>query len=468
MRIGKLLAFGCFAAIGVGLMSCSKADVFDSNAANELKKEQLEKDYTSNFVKKYGAVEGKSWDFATMAPSYRIVGENSATRAFTRNGSYTTTKGSMIIEKEVSQWMFANMKAGKDNTKMGSPFYLKVPGNSFTIVPIFQGTASYYWELWMHVVGLDNDVKIWSKGEDLSYRESETSTEWKEAGTDNAGISKNAYEVKAPTYTYADLPEGKSMYFYLKVWNNYSDFKKNSLNYQPRLLSSLDHQMLALQGLDTPKEVPADNEVAIIGCEDAVGGDYDYEDLVFLMYGNPAPPIIQVKEVEKSVTKRYMMEDLGDADDFDFNDVVVDVTTTEKKKIVYKFDEYGSLVYEKEEDLGTTSQKAIVRAAGGTLDFTLKIGQTTWTKSTKFNSAEMLNTKAGEVSYNKVLDEFDVTGWDPKTNNVSVSVVGKGGDNGVQTVVFPKKCEAPMIIAVNETENWMYERTSVPTSWFTE
>ena len=38
MKTGKLLAFGCFAAIGVGLMSCSKADVFDSNAANELKK----------------------------------------------------------------------------------------------------------------------------------------------------------------------------------------------------------------------------------------------------------------------------------------------------------------------------------------------------------------------------------------------------------------------------------------------
>ena len=85
MRTGKLLAFGCFAAIGVGLMSCSKADVFDSNAANELKKEQQEKDYTSNFVKKYGAVEGKSWDLATLATSYTLESSN---RALTRDGVY--------------------------------------------------------------------------------------------------------------------------------------------------------------------------------------------------------------------------------------------------------------------------------------------------------------------------------------------------------------------------------------------
>ena len=167
MRTGKLLAFGCFAAIGVGLMSCSKADVFDSNAANELKKEQLEKDYTSNFVKKYGAVEGKSWDFATLATSYTLESSN---RALTRDGVYNAdaVEGEMLVNKATIDWMSTNMKAGANNVAKGKPFYLQVPNNSFTIVPIFQGTASYYWQLWMHVDGIDQDKQIWSKG-DIKY-----------------------------------------------------------------------------------------------------------------------------------------------------------------------------------------------------------------------------------------------------------------------------------------------------------
>ena len=204
MKTGKLLAFGCFAAIGVGLMSCSKADVFDSNAANELKKEQQEKDYTSNFVKKYGAVEGKSWDLATLATSYTLESSN---RALTRDGVYNAdaVEGKMLVEKETISWMSTNMKAGANNVQKGKPFYLQVPKNSFTIVPIFQGTASYYWQLWMHVDGITEDKLIWSKGEKITYRTSETSTSWASPGTSNAGMN-NAFEVKAPTYEFANLP----------------------------------------------------------------------------------------------------------------------------------------------------------------------------------------------------------------------------------------------------------------------
>ena len=72
MRTGKLFVIGCFAVIGVALMSCSKSDLYDSNAANQQKNEQQVKDYTSNFVEKYGSVEGKSWDLATLATSYTL------------------------------------------------------------------------------------------------------------------------------------------------------------------------------------------------------------------------------------------------------------------------------------------------------------------------------------------------------------------------------------------------------------
>ena len=459
MRIGKLLAFGCFAAIGVGLMSCSKADVFDSNAANELKKEQLEKDYTSNFVKKYGAVEGKSWDLATLATSYTLESSN---RALTRDGVYNAdaVEGEMLVDKATIDWMSTNMKAGANNVAKGKPFYLQVPNNSFTIVPIFQGTASYYWQLWMYVDGV-GDKLIWSKG-DIKYITSDGSTDWKSPGTGGTGMN-SAFQIKAPTYEFKNLPKNANMYFYLKVWNSYSDFQKNTIN--PRKLTSLNQMMLALINCQVPSNVPAGNEVSIIGCEDNVNGDFDYEDLVFMMYGNPAPPIKHVDEVIVGTPKRYMMEDLGEEHpDFDFNDVVVDVISGRAKvKREYEILENGGWNLIKETTIEDLPDIAVVRAAGGILDFTLKIGNTTWKKSAKFpNYQQMLNTgRDGEIDYDKELDTFKVEGWNPDNNNISVTVEGNPND-----ITFPETGKAPMIIAVDPTTNWMFERTPAPESWF--
>jgi hypothetical protein len=109
-------------------------------------------------------------------------------------------------------------------------------------------------------------------------------------------------------------------------------------------------------------------------------------------------------------------------------------------------------------------QKAIVRAMGGTLDFTLKIGDTEWTKGEKFAVTTMYNTKP-EIDYSAVLDEFTVEGWNPDENNVSVLVKDKkSGD--VLTIRFPKKGEAPMIVAVDPITIWMDEKVSIPTDWF--
>ena len=459
MKTGKLLAFGCFAAIGVGLMSCSKADVFDSNAANELKKEQLEKDYTSNFVKKYGAIEGKSWDLATLATSYTLESSN---RALTRDGVYNAdaVEGEMLVEKATIDWMSTNMKAGANNVAKGKPFYLQVPNNSFTIVPIFQGTASYYWQLWMYVDGV-GDKLIWSKG-DIKYITSDGSTDWKSPGTGGTGMN-SAFQIKAPTYEFKNLPKNANMYFYLNVWNSYSDFQKNTIN--PRKLTSLNQMMLALINCQVPSNVPADNEVSIIGCEDNVNGDFDYEDLVFMMYGNPAPPIKHVDEVIVGTPKRFMMEDLGEEKpDFDFNDVVVDVISGRAKwKREYEILENGGWNLINETKIEDLPDIAVVRAAGGILDFTLKIGNTTWTKSVKFpNYQQMLNTgRDGEINYDKELDSFEVVGWNPTKNNISVTVEGNPND-----ITFPKTSEAPMIIAVDPTTNWMFERTPAPEDWF--
>lgn len=459
MRTGKLFMIGSFAVLGAALTSCSKTDLFDSNAENEKQKDA----YASNFVKKYGEIDpNQSWDFTTQAPSYSL---ESSSRALTRDGDANVNadavEGEMLVEKATIDWMSTNMKAGSNNVQKGKPFYLQVPKNSFTIVPIFQGTASYYWQLWMHVDGIEQDKLIWSKGE-IQYITSQGSTDWKSPGTDNTGM-KNAYQIKAPTYEFKNLPENANMYFYLKVWNSYSDFQKNTIN--PRKLTSLNQMMLALINCPSPANVPADNEVSIIGCEDNANGDFDYEDLVFMMYGNPAPPIKHVDEVIKGTPKRYMMEDLGEEHpDFDFNDVVVDVISgREKWKIEYEILKNGGWNLIKETKIEDLPDIAVVRAAGGILDFTLTIGNTTWTKSAKFpNYQQMLNTgRDGEINYDKELDTFKVEGWNPDNNNISVTVEGNPND-----ITFPETGKAPMIIAVDPTTNWMFERTPVPESWF--
>ena len=458
--MNKSLVIGCFAVIGMGFMSCSK-DLYDSNAVNEKQNEKQKNDYATNFVKRYGEIDpNQTWDFATMAPisglpstSTRAAGDGGATSVSVIKQS----SGTMRIEKDVIDWMHEEFKAGANNSKKGSPFYLKTQEQTFTIVPFYQGIASYYWELWMNVGGVN--VQVWSKNQDLTYKTSENGTS--EAMTNN-GVPAEAIEVNAPTYTY-QATANQSLYFYLKIWKKGSKTTDNP----DVTTSSLDKKMLALEGALRPAGVPIDNKVTIIGCEDAT--DNDYEDLVFLIYGKPTPPITPVDETEITETKRYMMEDLGTTDDFDFNDIVVDVQNVYTQKIYLQPTANGGWEESRRDDPVYKGQRAIVRAAGGVYDFTLKIGNTTWTKSQNLSSGSMLNTGAGgsDIYWSGIQSElakFDVTGWIPKDNNVSVTVAGQ--DNNGILIEFPEAGKAPMMIAVDGDIHWMTERSGVPSNWF--
>lgn len=460
---------GGMAVLGAAFTSCSKEEnLFDSEAALE----QQKVEYEASFVKKYGAIDpNQTWDFSSMRATYSLPSTSNAARTRAGGHEYGNPvsvtggrNGEMTIEQTVIKEIRDSLTAGKNNSVKGSPFYMVTQETSFTIVPMFQGQAGYYWQLGVNIGG--NEQIIWSKG-DMKYRKSSTSNTW--LTPDDKGVPADAYEVKTPKFTFTATKDAQ-MYFFLKVWKNgtgrgFADYR----------LTSLDRMMLAMDCIDKPAGVPADNTAIIIGCEDnpdATGSDKDYEDLVFMMYGKPAPPVNHVDEVEVTEGKRYMMEDLGADYDFDFNDVVVDVTNTYKKKVYYHYNNRHALVFDREEEIaGTRKQEAIVRAAGGTLNFTLTIGTKTWTKSPKFTVTDMLNTGDNntEINFNGVLDRFtiDDNSWNPAENNISVTVQGRGADEGVKTITFPKKGSAPMIIAVDPSNNWMRERSSVPTDWFT-
>jgi hypothetical protein len=164
-------------------------------------------------------------------------------------------------------------------------------------------------------------------------------------------------------------------------------------------------------------------------------GNADYVDLIYM-----------VTKRSKTASKRYMVEEPGSTNDFDFNDIVFDVIQ----------DEDGS-------------QTAIIRAMGGTLDFTLTIGNTTWQKSVDGSAlGYVTNTMYNTTSpkWNSALAQFKVTGWNPNSNNISVTMVTKESKDAVMTIPFPKTGETPMIIAVKPFVDWQPERTPLPENWW--
>ena len=463
------------------LTACSSnTDLYDTNVINEGKQVSVKESYVENFAKKYPNVDlNQSWDFSTKQSDYRM-GSNNKVRTRANDGGITAGNW-YEVDNNTLAWMHEQLVEGQDNRSLGNPFYMTVPGNDFTIIPIYQGQAGAMWNL--HVVVDGVDYLVWEKSNseiqkgDIQIKDGD-SDEWHNLhgggqswetwnslyNTDGSdkwladGNQNLVTAVRSTPYTFHDFPVGAEMYFYLDVTVSGSgdwDGKYHEINNVGAHESSLKGQMLALQNVPRPANIAEDNEVMIIGCEDAdlKDSDWDCNDVVFLVYGKTVPKPIKIEEgdeIEEVKTVRYMIEDLGSTDDFDFNDIVVDVTEirtispTYTNGVVTAWNEKGK------------RQEAIVRHLGGTLPFVLKIGNKEYAAG---------GQDTFQTSPDLKLD--DVTGWTGLNgaHNVSIEVEQKNSE-GVFKVQFPKAGEAPMIIAVDPSQGWMTERQSVPADWF--
>lgn len=476
----------------VALTACSEKDLYDEGAYEQ----QQKATYAENFAKKYPNVSlNQSWDYSHKQSSYSLVNGN-VTKAVTRAGEGGFTKGDWYeVDNATLDWMQETLVEGEDNRSLGNPFYMTVPGNEFTIVPIYQGQAGAIWNL--HVVVDGVDYLVWEKINNamLGGTEEDPSNEpltgtiqikdldndewhnmhgqWYDWGyghwnslyntdgsdrwTPDWSAQNKVTAVRAIPYTFKNLPVGAEMYFYLEVTESGSGDWGGSwheMNNVGAHESSLKGQMLALQDVPMPNNIEAGNEVMIIGCEDSdlQDSDWDMNDLVLLVYGKTVPKPIKIEEgdeIEDVKTVRYMIEDLGATDDFDFNDIVVDVSEIRTISPVYT----NGVVTSWNEN--GVRQEATIRHLGGTLPFILKIGD------------KQLEEREGQMGANPN-EKFSVTGWKAEENNISVTVLQKDNE-GVQSVniPFPKAGEVPMIIAVDPSQTWMSERQSIPESWFT-
>ena len=102
---------------------------------------------------------------------------------------------------------------------------------------------------------------------------------------------------------------------------------------------------------------------------------------------------------------------------------------------------------------------------GGTLDFSIKVGDTEWwSKSDKYDVPTMYNTIDPDYNLMKEYARFDVKGWVPERNDVTVTVKG---NNGKFVLPFPKDGEIPYMVATNVGKAWSKERVNVNTlGWF--
>lgn len=393
-------------AVGIAMASCSKTDVFEQNQTNF--SEQQKAEYVSNFVAKYGQPDAnQSWDFAAAAP----------------NASRTRAGETMVCDPANNPSLFywhvmddlhnpithsiENMIKSA-TVKTWNPFikvelYPSAVHTTGTALK-FALSVCYNDEVSNIVTGFKANDKSWGYNLDFlgDYLTASVYSVGRNVDTRSLTTAENVYWA-AYSYNY----EWKWRTFISGEW-----VEKGLKSFE----------------LKTYKEITVNGHT--YWCFDCTG-DGDYSNLICLA----------VDAETQAIQKRYFVEDLGSKDDFDFNDIVFDV-----------IDDNGS-------------QECIVRAMGGTLDFTLKIGDTTWTKSEAADVKTMYNTQ-GNIEYDKVLARFPVTGWNPNANNISVEVKSNVSENVIIKIPFPKKGEVPMILAFKTVTNWQTERESLPDGWW--
>lgn len=417
----RLFLVSCAVTMMAGtvvLSSCSKGEEYSYSP--EKAHEFIEKDYKSAFIQKYGEISPfETWDLSQRGSTL---------------AGFAGTRGNKGQSSNLVQDMASTESYG---------YYLNYSNNESKIAKLFnnnwgdivaefgkvQPTA---WapsgKIIFSVVGVSRDdassAKYFTWGVantpegDLYLRQSSP------ANGKNAKIGNSA-EKHTSSLDFSQIPDGA------RWFTASSDKKKVDLSsaYNQTITDfkivtmTIDGVSYTFWGFKCDKTNP------------------DYTNLVLWVKEIPTVPV-------PVISKRYMVEDLGGSYDFDFNDVVFDV-------IKYS----------------DGSQKCYVRALGGTLDVTIKVGNNSWTKSQDYTITEMLNTNP--IDPNLCLKEFDATGWDGDNSKVSVIVEGNDKAAGGETtyywaVPFPAQGEAPLIVAtMYGSKTWMRERQSVPNvQWF--
>lgn len=336
----KKLMMAAMSMAVLSIVSCSK-DLYDEGAVAEREAAEAAKseanlldEYKADFIKTYGEVKAdQSWDFAIDNSTF-YTGSQAATRAAGTRGlgsfwsfwEYFFGNGYMAPSGQTQQsastdpvsvdngdWYVVPAKTrnlmntvfgeGNNNTQKlmdGTFIKLIVPENDFYILPIYMGQSGGDFKLCMHVDGVENDFIVWSKWDNIQYKEKSTSG-WTTLDKTNSRNGNNLVGVsdirtKPIKISVADLPKNASMYFYLLIteqagnYNHLGD-KLGCVNGYIKEYA-FNSGEVDLEGLPGYNAENGQVECKFLGCEDASTSntDKDFNDVVFLCYGQPHVP----------------------------------------------------------------------------------------------------------------------------------------------------------------------------------
>lgn len=406
----SLLSLSLLAA-AMGVTGCNDDSKYKYDSNYQEKADKMA--FATNFEKEYGKVDpNQSWDLANpnavcMMPA---APQQVQTRAKKKATEIEVDKSNGFVFKIYNEFTKAMNGAFKDFGN-AEPCYFTFPADGLTIVPIFQGENNTNFDLRM-VVGKE-DKKILGSNEGINVKQG-----------------------KAKSFTIKGVPAGTSVSFYIasegqQGMDNFSTLEGNFK------LVDIDATSTGKYEKGTIRE-----NSSVLACQ--CNGKNGTIQLAFLMDGLSADQKHQApSKITKVVSRRYMIEDLGSTDDFDFNDIVMDVKSTVTVENGIE---------------SPAVQTATLRHLGGTLSWNIKIGDTWFSGS----EDEMIQNS---MNSNPEITK-DVSGWNPDTHNILVKVEGKQSEN-VYIIPFPKVGEVPMVIAVDTYQPWMDERQHIPSSWWT-
>lgn len=405
--------------------------------------------------------------------------------------SYTNSSGNTEYEyffnnKDNSSAKAFTLKFSKDNEKS----WIQAKGIKFWVHEnhVTWNDHDYYKCYFKYYEDISNRILVNVKYNKTKWVDLETSNNHGKELSNEAGHTVKRHAVQAKPIVIDKSKITGDFYLYLKITQEDPDNGGASgYGVEGSCQRSDEHMMVALP-CTQPTNIGR-NEYMIIGCEDSntALSDWDVNDIVFLCVGQGSLPKVQ----EVVAAKRYMIEDLGSTFDFDFNDIVVDVTQYRYKNYLGNYlDNSGDYsIAPSNVANAKTITKASLKHLCGTIPFKIQIGSTILGTG-KYDGCNEGCDPEGDgcdpTTHGNIYKEaFDceIEGWDPAANNIAVTTWPKqagttgwndnGNDNylgthpdGGSSFSFPTKGQFPYIIACDQTVMWMKESVNVPRSWF--
>lgn len=511
----------------------------------------------ASFEKHFGKIApDQIWDFSSynlnrlgLAGGFASVG---ATRAASDeantpkiDAAYAETYPTYYeVPKSLTDWIDKNLREEVYNKKRGTTnFTLQMPDTKdIVIIPIYQGQAGLNYNLCIKSEGGTTDPYdgyIWQKSGGIQVKDYyDKDGNWISNYTNITGQGFDDHSVGRTTQAQPvrikhDKVKG-NFSLYLDIlnlkspWDGQGGSSFEQTFNDKKHASSTDGQMVAItldensQAFNDVSEAlkkaftqPTDGQYTfknfmLIGVEDSnlkrniagpddarlVGTDWDMNDVIFLIVGITKESIVYKKT--EVISKRYMVEDLGIGYgkylDYDFNDIVIDVTQTKE------YDKAGNTL--------SCKQILSLKHLCGTIPWRVQVGDYV---SPIFPGCNDHTNKKGYdpavgtedmpasiykewIGKNKDQDvsgiiDIEITGWDPDNNNIIMTVwPAAAGLEPTKTQMetlsgydwsdenkekylkevdgtsyaFPADGEYPFIIACDQTQNWTIEHETIP------